>query len=116
MNKIFIIFKREYLTRVKKKSFLVLTLLMPLLFGGLMFLPGYLATRENKEAHKVAVVDRSTIFLGNLDNSKSTVFEFVPGDHYEKIKNYIKNSGYYALLEIPENILVSNRVLVYSHK
>lgn len=116
MNKTFIIFKREYLTRVKKKSFLLLTILTPLLFGALMFLPAYLATRENKEAHKVAVVDRSTIFLGNLKNSKSTVFEFIPAEKYETVKNDLKNSGYYALLEIPGNILITNKVIAYSHK
>ncbi|MCF8359296.1 MAG: ABC transporter permease [Prolixibacteraceae bacterium] len=116
MNKTFIIFKREYLTRVKKKSFLLLTILTPLLFGALMFLPAYLATRENKEAHKVAVVDRSTIFLGNLKDSKSTVFEFIPAEKYETVKNDIKNSGYYALLEIPGNILITNKVMAYSHK
>ncbi len=116
MNKTFIIFKREYLTRVKKKSFLLLTILTPLLFGALMFLPAYLATRENKEAHNVAVVARSTILLGNLKNSESTIFEFIPAEKYEPVKNDIKNSGYYALLEIPGNILTTNKVIVYSHK
>nr|HPR31520.1 ABC transporter permease [Prolixibacteraceae bacterium] len=116
MNKVFIIFKREYLTRVTKKSFLILTILMPLLLGGLMFLPSYLATRESKEALKVAVLDRSSLFLGKLENAPSTVFEFIPEAEYEGVKKNLKNSGYYALLEIPHNILTSNKVLVFSHK
>lgn len=116
MNKIFIIIKREYLTRVTKKSFLLLTLLTPLLFAGIMFLPGYLATRENKEEHKVAVIDRSTLFLGELENSKSTKFHFIPEEEYENVKNNIGSNKYYALLEIPQSIISTNRVLVYSNK
>lgn len=116
MNKIILIFKREYLTRVKKKSFLIMTLLMPLLMGALMFIPGYLATRENNTEQKVAVLDRSSIFLGHLEGNNSTKFEFIPEDKYQGIKDDIKNSGYYAMLEIPSNILSSNKVLVYSNK
>lgn len=116
MKKIWIIFQREYLTRVSKKSFLLLTLLMPLLFAGIMFLPQYLASRENKDEQKVAVLDRSSIFLGTLKDSKSTKFHFIPEEQYEEVKNNLKANEYYALLEIPTNIVLSNRVLVYSHK
>jgi ABC-2 type transport system permease protein len=116
MNKIFIIFKREYLTRVTKKSFLILTLLMPILFGGMMFLPGYLATKENDKEEKVAVFDRSTIFLGQLENSKSTKFVYIPESDYSKIKDNLRNTQYYALLEIPQDILTLNKVTVYSTK
>ncbi|MBN1767057.1 MAG: ABC transporter permease [Prolixibacteraceae bacterium] len=116
MNKIWIIFKREYLTRVKKKSFLILTILTPLLFAGIMFVPGYLATRESQEEHKVAVCDRSAIFLGELKDSKSTCFYFIPEDEFNNIKENLKTNEYYALLDIPQNVLNSKRVIVYSHK
>jgi ABC-2 type transport system permease protein len=116
MNKTWIIFKREYLTRVKKKSFLLLTLLTPLLLAGIMILPGYLATRESQEEHKVAVLDRSALFLGELNDSKSTHFHFIPKEEYADVKENLKSNQYYALLEIPENIIATNRVIVYSHK
>jgi len=116
MNKTWIIFKREYLTRVKKKSFLLLTLLTPLLFAGIMILPGYLATRESQEEHKVAVLDNSALFLGELNDSKSTNFHFIPQEEYADVKENLKDNEYYALLEIPENIISANRVIVYSHK
>lgn len=116
MNKTFIIFKREYLTRVTKKSFLIMTLLMPILLGGVMVLPGYLATRENDKTEKVAVVDRSTLFLGQFKDSKSTKFKYIPEADYNKIKDNLKNSEYYALLEIPQNILTLNKVIVFSAK
>jgi ABC-2 type transport system permease protein len=116
MNKIILIFKREYLSRVKKKSFLLLTLITPLLFAVLMFLPGYLATRETTEEHKIAVVDRSTIFLGQLEDSKSTKFHFIPETEYDQVKANLKTSEYYALLDIPQNILTVNKVMVFSNK
>ncbi len=116
MNKILLIIRREYLNRVTKKSFLIVTLITPLLFAGIMFLPGYLATRENKTEQKVAVVDRSTIFLGTLEDSKSTKFVFIKNEEYQQVKDNLKSNGYYALLEIPDNILTSNKVLVFSHK
>jgi ABC-2 type transport system permease protein len=116
MNKTWIIFKREYLTRVKKKSFLLLTILTPLLFAGIMFLPGYLATHESQEEHKVAVLDRSALFLGELNDSKSTHFHFIPEEEYSDVKENLKDNEYYALLEIPENIIATNRVIVYSYK
>jgi ABC-2 type transport system permease protein len=116
MNKILIIIKREYLTRVTKKSFLILTLLMPLLFAGIMILPSYLMSRENEKEEKVAVVDRSTLFLGQLEDSKSTKFQYIPEADYNKIKDNLKNNGYYALLEIPQNILTLNKVIVFSAK
>lgn len=116
MNKILLIIKREYITRVKKKSFLILTLITPLLFAGIMILPGYLATRETSEEHKVAVLDRSAIFLGELEDSKSTTFQFIPDSAYDRIRNGLKESDYYALLDIPNNILTTNKVVVYSDK
>ncbi|MBN2807001.1 MAG: ABC transporter permease [Prolixibacteraceae bacterium] len=116
MNKILLIFKREYLSRVKKKSFLLLTLITPLLFAVLMFLPGYLATRETSEEHKIAVVDRSAIFLGQLEDSKSTKFHFIPEAEYQQVKENIQSSEYYALLDIPQNILTVNKVVVFSNK
>lgn len=116
MNKILLIFNREYLTRVTKKSFLLLTILMPLIFAVLMFLPSYLMTRENSEEQKVAVIDRSTIFLGNIKDSRSTKFVFFPVTEYENVKKSFENGDFYAMLEVPDNILVSNKVLVFSKK
>ena len=116
MNKILLIVKREYLTRVKKKSFLIMTLLTPILFAAIMILPTYFATKESKVENKVAVLDRSSLFLGELDDSQSTKFNFITEDEYANIKETLGNNDYYALLDIPENILITNKVLLYSKK
>ena len=50
MSKISLIIQREYSTRVKKKSFIIMTLLMPVLMAGMILLPAYFATVEDHEA------------------------------------------------------------------
>jgi len=56
MNKIWLIIKREYLNKVKKKSFIIMTFLGPLLFGALIIGAVLLGTTDNK-THQVLVVD-----------------------------------------------------------
>ncbi len=56
MNKIWLIIKREYLNKVKKKSFIIMTFLGPLLFGALIIGAILIGTTDNKK-HKVLIVD-----------------------------------------------------------
>ena len=49
MHKIALIIRREYTTRVQKKSFIILTLLMPIMMSALMILPAYFATMDDEE-------------------------------------------------------------------
>lgn len=116
MNKTLIIFKREYWTRVSKKSFLILTIVTPLLFGLLMFLPMLLALHEDEQENKVAVMDHSSLFLGHFSDSKATKFEYISEDQYLSVKDNLSEKGFYALLDIPADILNTNRAIVYSKK
>lgn len=61
MNKILIIIRREFLTRVRKKAFIIGTILFPVLYLGLIFGSGYIAAKT-KENLKIALIDRSGIF------------------------------------------------------
>ncbi|HZH37535.1 MAG TPA: ABC transporter permease, partial [Flavisolibacter sp.] len=61
MNKSLLIIKREYLTRVRKKTFIISTILFPLLYLLLIFGTGYLAKRSSKQL-RVAVIDQSGFF------------------------------------------------------
>ncbi|HOZ50555.1 MAG TPA: ABC transporter permease [Chitinophagaceae bacterium] len=71
MNKIWLIIQREYLSRVKKKSFLVTTLLVPILMAGLTFTMVFLAAKS-KQKQAIAVIDESGIFKGKMDTSSSS--------------------------------------------
>ena len=67
MNKTWLIIKREYLTRVRKKTFILSTLLTPLLFAGVITAIIYI-TVHNARNEKVAVVDPNNVFHKDLEN------------------------------------------------
>jgi ABC-2 type transport system permease protein len=65
MKKIWLIIKREYLTRVRKKTFIITTLLFPLMYMVLIFGMGYVAERSRQNL-KVAILDNSGYFSDSL--------------------------------------------------
>ncbi len=116
MNKSLLVLKREYLTRVKKKSFVIFTLLVPFLFAGMTVLPTYLAMMDDEKERIIGVHDETGIFLGRIENTEYTHFHFMPEEEYLKEKENLKSNKFYALLHIPHNLLASNRVQMISHK
>jgi ABC-2 type transport system permease protein len=60
MNKIFLITAREYITRIRKKSFIIMTFLGPVLFAAMIVLPGRLTTLEDNDVKTIAVVEYDT--------------------------------------------------------
>lgn len=104
MNKIFLIIKREYLSRVKKKSFLVVTFLVPLLFiamwGGIIAL----SIQDTVSKSTVNVIDESGLIFKNLVSTNSITFNEATGSTPEA-KERLRNSENSYLLVIPKNIL-----------
>lgn len=96
MNKILLIIKREYLTRVRKKTFILSTLLTPLLFVGLITAVTYISVK-NVDNARVAVIDNAGFFKDNLESSKSVTFDF-PTD--TDTANYA-TKGFDAILITP---------------
>ncbi len=105
LNKIFLIAKREFLTRIKKKSFLVMTLVSPLLillFYGLIF---YFTVNKSigEEVKNIAIIDESEVLQQNLESTKTTLFTFVSVAP-DKINDLLSEaSNYYAVLNIQKN-------------
>ncbi|RLD63147.1 MAG: ABC transporter permease [Bacteroidetes bacterium] len=89
MNKIILIIKREYLYRVKKKTFIIMTLIGPVLFAALMILPAWIAQLEDTEEKTIAVIDNSQIF----DKTKftKTAVNIVIEKHRKSINKIISN-------------------------
>ena len=113
MQKIFLIIKREYLTRVKKRSFLVMTILGPILMAALFIVPIYLATHTDEEK-VVDVVDETGWFINKFENNDN--YKFVPlYTDLETAKKTLKNSKDHALLYIPlTQITVPSSAIIYS--
>src|SRR5689334_12240394 len=99
MKKIFLILKREYLVRVQKKSFIIMTLLGPLLMGGLTIGAGSLAANSIKDK-VVQVVDESGLFKDKFTNSGDVKFVYSALD-LSRAKQDLPKSDYQALLYIP---------------
>ncbi|SEN95426.1 ABC-2 type transport system permease protein [bacterium A37T11] len=115
MNKIWLIIQREYSSRVKKKSFLLVTFLVPLFFIGAYALLFFLTkdSFENKHA-QVQVLDESGFVRDGLRNNSNVTFINAIGTS-EQAKNHIstaKKETY--LLIVPKDVLNSQRIELYS--
>lgn len=116
MNKIFLIIQREYITRVRKRSFIIMSVLGPVLFAAFLAVPAWLATMEDKEIKTIAVVDSSNIFNGILPETEYIKFVYPQEANLKILQDNFKNGGYSAILFIPQDILSSNTPFLYSDK
>ena len=102
-KKLGIVIQREYLNKVKKKSFLLITFLTPLLFAGICILPSLIMLGAKEEAKKVGVVDRSGIVLPYLESND--VLEYLDlgaSADLDAVKADLKGAGIDILLSISE--------------
>jgi len=114
MNKIWLIIQREYLTRVKKRSFIVMTILGPLLMAGIMIVPIWLAMNTN-EVKTVGVIDQTGIFFEKFKNTDDIRFHYMVSD-IASAKSEFKKSGDYALLVIPKTeVALPTNAILYSN-
>lgn len=106
MHKIILIIKREFLTRVRKRTFIIGTILFPLLYIGLIFGTGYIAS-STREDLKIAVVDQSGLFREDMiasvnKSDTSSSLKLVTTDPAQ-LKNNFDSAGYDGYLVIPAN-------------
>ena len=116
MNNTFLILKQEYLKRVKKKSFILLTILTPFLLAGVYGAVIYFSIKDDTEERSIAVYDESTLFLGQFDDSGTTKYTFIQKEEYNDLKANLKGSDYYGLLYIPADVYTNNRAQLISEK
>ncbi len=100
MDKIWLIVQREYLTRVKKKSFIVMTLLTPLLFGAMIFFVAWFSSKKG-DKKVIEVLDRSGYFNDKLKDNDEISFVYIGGD-LEKAKIEFAERNSFGLLFIPK--------------
>ncbi|MDL2257133.1 ABC transporter permease [Bacteroidales bacterium OttesenSCG-928-I14] len=105
MSKIGIVIRREYLTRVKKKSFIILTFLMPILFVGLMFGTVFLALMSKGEVKNIVVIDQTNTgeYVSVLEDTDQ--YRFIPAEDGFSNFREESNDTIYAHLVISGNLL-----------
>ena len=102
-KKLGIIIQREYLNKVKKKSFLLITFLAPVLFAAIAILPSIIMMGTKEEAKKVGVVDRSGIVLPYLEDDDVTHYiDLGAAADIDGLKADLKGAGVDVLLSISE--------------
>ena len=106
MNKIILIIQREFLTRVRKRTFIIGTILFPVLYIGLIFGTGYIADKTKQDL-KIALIDNSGLFnedrVNAINNSDTTnTFKLITSNQNSIIAAY-DTLGFDGYVVIPEN-------------
>jgi ABC-2 type transport system permease protein len=130
-NKILTVIKREYMTRIKSKAFIVSLCLMPVLMCGLVFLFGFFTTRlpQTKEIRKLAVIDETGEIFAQVQAAiaEHRAFqhkgELVYQLHEESattedakiaLRKRVNTKGLYAYLEIPKDVFENGAIRFYA--
>lgn len=101
MNALKIIIAREYISRVTKKSFILLTIFMPFLFAALVFVPYWLSTIKDSGIRKIIVIDESGLYASEFESTPYYEYEILgigEGDATDQKSRIGKDV--YAILQI----------------
>lgn len=116
MSKIGLITKREYISRVQKKSFIIMTILGPILMAAMFIVPIWLATQKDNETKSVAIIDNSGRFKTAIESTEYLKISFMDSTiTLDEMKTIAKESELYAVLFIPKDI-DNDKVTLYSYK
>lgn len=117
-NRIGIIIGREYMNRVKKKSFLVITFLVPILFAAVCTLPSLIMFAVKEDSKAVAVIDDSGIVMPFMTDSETLNFTDCNNESLDELKSNLAALGYDAVLHVSPLDSVSMNVSaeIYSAK
>lgn len=102
MKNLKIITKREYINKIRNKSFIVMTFVSPLIviiFGALI---GYLTNVNNSSnLKKIAVLDNSSLFYDSFENTSTVEYQFLKNASLKDAKTIVLAESMYGLLYIP---------------
>jgi ABC-2 type transport system permease protein len=102
MNKLKLIIRREFLAKVKNKSFIVMTVLSPLLMVGLVMLIFYLNEKNSEDIRTIAIVDESNLIVPVFKDTESTKYKDLTLLGIEEARKQTKEF-YYGVLYIPKS-------------
>ena len=142
MNKILLIIKREYLTRVKKKSFIIMSIVGPILMAAIMILPTWLSKLDSDIVYNIAVVDQTGVFhkykanytyikdaklkhekldstkavVRRLPDNKNNFFHFIDTLSRDDVIAKFNDLKFDVFLFIPRNVAKAKSIEIYSEK
>ena len=115
LSKIGLIIGREYSVRVKKKSFILTTILTPVLMAALILIPSLIMFYKGNDQQKIMVVDRSGLVKPYFENGKSVEYQFADaGSDVDRLKADFDNLGVDIIVFVSE-LDSSNNVAVTTY-
>jgi ABC-2 type transport system permease protein len=116
MNELIYVIQREYLTRVRSKSFILITLFTPLFLSALFLLPTYLAKQhEDYKQMKIGLVDETNSLQGGFDESGLTV-EAIQLQNVEEIKELVRSNRWEGIIYVTTFDSTGTSIQYYSSK
>lgn len=116
MRNLKLIIKREYLARVRNKTFVVMTFLSPLILVGMIFLVAYLSMLNNDVQHTIGVYDETGMFSSELEDSESIDFIDLSNISLEDAKLLVEEKEYAGVIHIPNienNFELAESIMFY---
>lgn len=104
MKQLWLIIKREYITKIRNKSFIIMTFISPLIILILGILIGYLTDINNNSQKNIIVFDESFVFFKTFKNTKNINYQYTNQGNIEDIKKQAFQKHIYGVLYIPKNI------------
>lgn len=102
MNHLPLIIKREYLNRVKNKSFIIMTFLSPIIMVALISLVAYLSSVNNDSTKQISILDESGLFTNQFKDTENTKYIMLTGISLDSAKAKVERAEGYGLLYIPK--------------
>lgn len=114
MNKLWLIIQREYLSRVKKRSFILSTLLTPVAFLVFFVVMGFIMNYKGDETRKIAVVDESGLVRKSMKDQSNIFFQY-PEAPLDTLKARVQSGEYDAVLVLPpmKNLQAKEHTVIY---
>ena len=103
MNHLPLIIKREYLTKVKNKSFIIMTVLSPIIMIALFAVVAYLAQLNNSKERTISILDESGQISSIFKNTENTTYNVLSNISLEDAKMQVEEKDEYGLLHIANN-------------
>ena len=119
MNHLPLIIKREYLTKVKNKSFIIMTVLSPLIMIALIAVVAYLTQLNNNKKRSISVLDETGLLEEVFQNTDNTTYTYLTNSTLEEAKVLVEAKDDYGLLFIPKQVdstLASKGITFYSEE
>ncbi|ULC58733.1 ABC transporter permease [Flaviramulus sp. BrNp1-15] len=117
MNHLPLIIKREYLTKVKNKSFIVMTILSPIIMIALISVVAYLSQLNNDKVRTITILDESGLVQNTFESSENTKYNVLQNMSLDDAKVITTETSSYGLLYIEKTsdiTAISNHIKFYS--